>query len=479
VRPGPHLNRGDVEARAPFGRAVHVLRLILTCAATALATAGGVAVAGDAPPAREGIFVPEPRDAGDTLDAGEADWGPGGGDRIVTAFGDILHGRVVRIDSDGRLVIRAPYLDGEVYLLPDAVLRIELSDPQIEAARDRVVLTNGDYIGGELMRITDAGAVVESPAVGFIQAPRSMLRAISSGDSFALLLDSDFAGGDISPWETLRGSWRADGDVLAAIPAGRDAEQVLVAEVEQNRALTFEVQLVKPSRLNMHIRLFADTKEARENGNSITAVFEGDDLHVYRPRNGFTQRVAQAACHFTPKQDTSLRCAYDPASSEVMVWLNARQLLRALVRQPVSAGKYVGIASQNSVTIRRMTVYEGIVPPSAGPAEAEQNVEVVLLSNGDLIRATSVRLADSRLRIVTELGELTPRLDEVSRILFRTDGKMEPQGDTDVVVQTGSTRLALRLESMDADVLVGTSPVLGRVRLARSTVRSIVRRRPE
>ena len=116
----------------------------------------------------------------------------------------------------------------------------------------------------------------------------------------------------------------------------------------------------------------------------------------------------------------------------------------------------------------------GIVPPHGIKGNAAKDTETILLTNGDRFSSDGVQMAADQVTARIAAAELSFEMDKVRRIVFRTDGRMEPAGrPADVRVRMHRSKFVMELDTMTESALVGSSECLGKVKLSRSVVRQV------
>ena len=448
--------------------------LILTALLVTWAAPGRAAAAQGG----DGIFVPAPRNEGESLDDGQAGHlGPDSSPhRVVTRLGDSLRGHVLTIEETGSLRMVSPYFDGEARILLSGVASIMFAPRAVEFARDRVVLAGGDRIAGELIAVTDAAVLIETGAAGYIKVPRSAVQSIACSQETQLLLESEFALGEMGLWQPVSGTWRVAGGELTCQDGSRrgTGRSVIAARLDQDEAVTVEATARGNLRnLNCQISMFA-AGAASGGGNSAVVVhFLGTRLSVGYFRRGDYEAVETKALDLRDRRGAVLRCGYDPTANTVHAWVDETDLGEYRLPFNVNTGRYIVLSVQNELALPSIRVHHGIVPPSRTVAQPLPDRDTIVLANGDTVTVKSLAVEDGRARIATQIGELNVPLDEIAHIVFHTrdDHKVKPVGD--VVIRTATSRFTLKLHSMEADHLVGTSDVYGQVRLSRDLIRQI------
>ncbi len=395
-------------------------------------------------------------------------------DTVTTVLGDRLSGDVVGTDAQGKLGLAAPHYQGEVRVLVSALDRLALPCEHKESGDDRVVLANGDRITGEVVAITPELVILEADATGPLKVSRNVVSSIAFSRARTILVDSNFARGQMEPWFPQGSSdWSVIDGALACHTSGSRCG--VYVELEQKEAVTLEakVEALDGHSLYCELVLFADNKDSSYGGNSVFARFYSDRYYVKYAREGGTSTIVNRNFGRTVRAGV-LRLAYDPESGKAKVWVDSTELGEYSVPNRPAQGRYVMFCSSYSCRVSHMRVFRGILPASGDGGEADENKEIVEYQNQDRITALSVGLADGVFAAGTSYGELRCSVAKVSNVVFRKSGQEEPRRRKgDVWVDTPDSRFTLQFEKLDGEHLVGSAEHLGRVKVLRSAVKGI------
>jgi len=433
---------------------------------------GQVQEANVAPDGRK-IFVPEPKGAGESLDEAADQDRKEKGDTVTTVRGDRIVGRVLTLESDGKLRLTSPDFEGEVVVLASALDRVELTPTQGPKGDDEALLSNGDRIVGELLAITPEDIIVESEATGPLKISRRIIESISFSRTTTVTLESHFAEGRMAPWSALGGGWTVSDGALQCISYG--GLQTVFAKFEQQEPVTMEaqVQSTNGQYLNVELVLFADNKNGPYGHNSILARFYSSHFYLMSVQNGGQNSVTNRHMGRVLTNAT-LRAGYDPQESKLHVWVDSALLGEFPVPQKLAKGNYVMFCSRQPCRVTGLRVLRGIVPPSQAEGEPETDDHVVRFANKDRVAASDLALREGKLTLKTSFGEIGTQVDKVLNITFRSKGIEKPRRRKgDVWIETANSRYTLQFERLTPEHLLGKSSYLGEVKLLRSCLKRI------
>ena len=306
------------------------------------------------------IYVPEPRGKEETLDDSTGPSSGDGMDIVTTRHGDRLYGRVVSIEAGGKLRLTGPQFVGEALVEVAALDNVALSCKRKREDLDKLLITNGDRILGELVAITPDAVVVESDAMGVLKVRRKKVHRIVLSRRERTLIESNFAAGRMELWETRKGTWSIVEGGLAcqtthqpvyfgrgfegpirindeegwAVPqrnspraTGEDHYAGIFAPLEQKGSLTIEakVQDMGGSALSCSLVLLADAVQGGHGLNSVSVRFEGNEYSLELKRNGSTTKIGGSSLDRDMSKGV-LRMTCDPAAGKVRLWVDSTEL---------------------------------------------------------------------------------------------------------------------------------------------------------
>jgi len=430
------------------------------------------------------IFVPRPKDAGDTLDDSPGSAAADQVDVVTTVLGDRLLGSVVRIAAGGKLQLTGEQFEGEVQVDVGALDGVVLRSSDKDSGDDEVALTNGDRIIGQLSTIAPDGILIETQAAGQLRISPKVVRSITFSKGASVLAESNFPGGNLEPWQSRGGSWTVSEGALVCRNRGGSGNALFV-KLEQKEAVTLvaKVQSLEGNAVRCDLVLFADTtegvpNEGRYGRNSLFAMFQNSEYYLMCVNNGSTNSIVNR--NFGRQiQNGTLRLAYDPATGKAALWLDSAELGQYDVPTKPTSGQYVMFNSYFPLKVEYLTVYRGIVPPrgdddGAVGAAGTADEATVQFANKDRVSVASITLAEGEITFRTTYGELKCPVANVERILFGKKAQEEPRRrKDDIRVRTSAGRMTIQFDRLTADSLVGQSEFLGEVKLRRSAVREI------
>jgi len=442
-----------------------MVAIAFLAALTLVGRFGHVAAAG------EGIFVPPPKDAGDTLDTTRDPDETGGLETVRTVNGDVITGKVVEIGGDGVLRLAGPQFSGEVTVLRASLDTVDLYWTLGESALDKIVLTNGDYFLGEVTSISPKAVVLESEVAGIIKVPRNMVTSITFALGEGVLVRSNFINDRLKPWKVRGGKWQVeDGKLVNSSSGSGDAVHT---ELDQKEAVTFVAKVASDRELRCGLVLFADTTHGQYGRNSVYAAVYNNEYHVGYSRNGRNNTVARRSPGRKIKEGT-LRFAYDPETSKARIWLDSTDMGEIDIPHQRVKGRYVMFVSDYPCGASDLQVLRGIVPPHESIEGGEEETDIVEFTTKDQVSATDIALTDGKVVIKTAFGELKPAIEKLGQIVFRKkDRVVAPLGEGDVRVSTTGSRLTIRLKELTEKYLLGTSVWYGDVRIRRNAIKRI------
>jgi len=398
-----------------------------------------------AQPAPDVIFVPKPKDEGETLDENARTKDKAVGDVVTTIRGDKVVGRVVAIEG-GKLRLTAPHFVGEVVVEASALDRIQFTPTEEFRGADVVALSNGDSIAGQIVAITPEAVVIESEPTGPLRISRKIVTELAFSRRLGVSIESHFAQGRMEPWTAVGPGWTLADGVLQCTNYG--GQSCLVAPFEQDGPTTMvvDVQGISGRYINCELVLCADR-------NSVIARFYSSYFYLMYCRNGGTNSLTNRHIGRSTRSGT-LRFAYDPKTGKARAWLNTMDL-----------GEY---AVPNHVM-------KGIVPPSTTPARDKTiKAHVVHFVNNDRVAADEVTMADGKLQMKSALGDLSCPTERVASIVFRPDAVEKPRRRKgDVWVETTAGRLTMQFERLSPEFLFGKSSHFGQVKVRRNALKGL------
>ncbi|HPD17477.1 MAG TPA: hypothetical protein PLE19_21270 [Planctomycetota bacterium] len=419
------------------------------------------------------IFVPQPRGADDTLDDSAKGGKKGEGDVVTTIRGDKIVGKVLTIETGGKLHLTAPHFEGEVVILASALDTVELNPTEKAKGDDEVALSNDDRIVGEVASITPEAVIIETKATGPVKVDRKIIRSISFARGSVTALESNFESGKIEPWTARGGGWTVANGALTCNTQG-DCQTVF-AKFDQREAITMEAKVQATFGRYIHVELIlaADNTEGQYGTNSLIARFYASQFNLMVMQNGGMNSFADRHIGRLMTEAT-VRVAYDPASNKARAWLDSTDLGEYAVPGNVAPGKFVMFNARYPCRVTRLRVVQGVVGPTAVEKEETTDAHVVRFVNRDRVAATDLALAEGKLTLKTAFGDIAAEVGKVQNINFQTKGIEKPRRNKgDVLVETFDSRFTLQFERLTDQYLIGKSGSLGDVKVLRSCLKRI------
>jgi hypothetical protein len=297
-----------------------------------------------------------------------------------------------------------------------------------------------------------------------------------------MLVDSEFDTPSMFPWKPIRGEgWRSGSGALNSVANSRVRTQsvrAVAADIVQKEAVTMETNLVLNTSNTYNLSFFAADKTVPTPRTCISVSIARTRASVIVMRQGSSTSFGAANIAVRQGMEAKVLCSYDPLTGRIRAWINGRPLCDKVMPAPfLKTGNSVVFSSSGyyGVTISSLRLHRGLVAPTGRIDRADPNNDSVFIDNGDRYTAKSLSATKGKLHVEMAIGALDIDMAKVKRILFKTKGRTAAQvGDVNVTVRTAGSRLALKVTGMTADEIVGVSPVLGEVKLARSVLKELV-----
>jgi hypothetical protein len=239
-----------------------------------------------------------------------------------------------------------------------------------------------------------------------------------------------------------------------------------------------KVRSLSPYQAVCELALFCDTADGQPPDRSyirrgLQATFTGGTVAISQYSQAGGRQSLGSKSGVIVVGSGVCRMAYDPAAGKVRVWLDRVDLGAFDVPDKPVSGKYVLFEATQPIEIESLQVLRGVVPPPDEVKPVAGGV-TILMVNGDRLTARGVGLADGKLSLGMQGGELRLPIGAVKQILFPPPTGEDPRRRAaDVRVRVGASLLTLVVERLTADELIGRSEVLGDVKIRRAAVREI------
>jgi hypothetical protein len=415
------------------------------------------------------------------LDAQEASAEPAPdvpyGDSLLLTTGARMDCEIMTVGEDARMLLRAPFLDGEARVLLSHVQRIRLRSRSQEGGRDYVLMTNDDRLVGRATAITAQTVTVETEAMGTVEIPRNVVRSISSSRASESLVENDFRIDTLDPWRKLRGDWWVEDGVLGCNDSS-GPPYAITAQIAQDGPITLEVLVDASEQRRFYVELILFSSDTGSNflgRNCLHIGFTSTGYWINVRENNRQTRIGGGGNHEVANARRGLlRAAYDPGNGKVYVWGNAALLGEHMAKNAPQAGKFVIIRCNLPHKIEYIRLSSGISPPAGVTDDAAEDTAAIVLANGDRFSAKTLTMTDGVVTAGIALAELPFQMETVRRIVFCKAGSELPRRNRgDVRVHTHRSVITVKLQRLTADELIGTADYLGPVRVRRDAIRSI------
>ncbi|HUT36529.1 MAG TPA: hypothetical protein VNE39_23780 [Planctomycetota bacterium] len=419
-----------------------------------------------------GIFVPQPRGAGDTLDDSAKPGKAGTGDIVTTVRGDKIVGKVLTIETGGKLRLTAPHFEGEVVVLTSALDTVELQPKEKTKGDDVVELSNDDRIVGEVAAITPQAVIVETKATGPTKIARNIVRTINFARGVLTAIESNFESGKLDPW-TARGAWTVVNGAAQCNTQGNS--ETLFAKFDQKEAITMEAKVASTMGRYIHIELIlaADNTQGQYGTNSLIARFYASQFNLMTMQNGNMNSFMDRHIGRMMTQAT-VRVGYDPAANKIRAWLDNMDLGEYAVPGNLPPGKFVMLNARYPCRVSRLRVIQGISGPAKTEKEDTADAHVIHFVNRDRVAATEIGLADGKVTLKTAFGDISADAAKVQNIAFLAKAIEKPRRQKgDVMVETVDSCFTIQFERLTDEHLIGRSAYLGEVKVLRSCLKRV------
>ena len=419
------------------------------------------------------IFVPQPRGAGDSLDDSAKQGATAVGDVVTTVRGDKIIGKVLTIETGGRLRLTAPHFEGEVVILASALDTVELQPKEKSKGDDVVELSNDDRIVGEIAAITPDAVIVETKATGPIKIARNIVRSINFARGALTAIESNFESGKLEPWTARGGGWTVANGAAQCNTQG-DC-QTLFAKFDQKEPITMEAKVSATMQRYIHVELIlaSDNAEGQYGNNSLIARFYASQISLMVMQNGNMNSFMDRQIGRMMNEAT-VRVAYDPTANKVRAWVDNMDLGEHAVPGNIPAGKFVMFNARYPCRVNRLRVVQGIAGPSQADKEETTDAHIVRFVNRDRVAASHVGLADGKVTLKTTFGDVSADAAKVQSIAFLTKGAEKPRRQKgDVMIETADSRFTIQFDRLTDEHLVGKSAYLAEVKVLRSCLKRI------
>ncbi|MGO8703554.1 MAG: hypothetical protein ACLQVA_07030 [Candidatus Brocadiia bacterium] len=434
-----------------------------------------------------GIFVPKPRGSEDSFDPNAA---PAAqlGTTIFGRAGDRLTGSVNSI-ANGVVRFSGPFFDQEVGIFTDAVRDIQFpAVGSAESGRDLVVLTNDDRLFGKIQGMTPDDVAFDSTSAGFLKISKRCIKQMWFQGSVDALARTNFTTGQPGPLQIDRGGWQIAGGALRISSSPFTA----TVPLDQSSAVTVVIEFARMGQ-SWSLSLFADEpgrgdSDAPLRGGARSGFgVEGNALILGLAQNGYSIVALKAAdpqhnpivtgLAAKPPETQEVRFAYDPATSDVRLWVNGQIVNETKAPTAPKQGKYVVFSTyRDNSDLKSFSVLEGVVAPGKVIEETDPNFETVFYQSGERMHAKSIVLADGAFAVQTNFSDKplsVPAEKVVSVSTSKAERETLPPPEHPVQICLAKSLITVELIELTAKTAVARSPYLGDIKIVREAIQSL------
>jgi len=409
------------------------------------------------------------------------------GSVMTLANGTILPATFASADSN-LAIVTAPWLTGAAKIKLQELVRLDLLRVgRPEPGNEKLFLTDGSQIAGTLQEISADAFELRTKSLGAFKPARKFVRSVCTNRETGVIDATDFTCGAMGKWRPIGGEWEFLRDGLLSVHGS--GSRGLVLALADDGPITVEVAVHHASNnASPFPQLgFCTTKPAVYKHLSDGLFFEGllfnfgpTGVRASTPTQKkkrpppITMKHPATRPFFTPGRGATT-IAWDPATSMATAWGDGRFLATTALEAGPKGVKYIVLGTDyNAVVFDSVRVWKGIVAPPAADELAIADKDVALDKKGKAAGAGKITMADGKVRIPTDTGDLTCPLAELGSILTARNARMViARKPEHVRVGLARSVILLRLKSMDAEFLEGVSPTLGSVCIPRDAVRWI------
>jgi len=420
------------------------------------------------------IFVPAPRDAGETLDSSTRSSFGKARDRLTTFQGDRISGEVIDIESGGLLRLRSAQFREETRIKVSELDRVTFRPKKSPVEEHVLILTNGDRIACTVVSIGPESVAIESEAFGVAKVSRAVVKEVKFASRQNECIESDFEDGEMDPWALKQGAWTVSDGALVTL--SDNTEHWVSAKLDQEEPMTMEVQYetIHGSCANLTLVMFSDDPDSSYGTNSVYCSMECGTLRLGSGRTRGNRNNFWGNGIGNPGMKGTLRMAYDPEDARMKVWLDGEQKADQVVPDRPTTGSYVTFMSRCHVKVNRLRVLKGFLSPSEDADKSAPKEDVLVLRNKDRLSIGSVAMQDDNIKAGTGYGDLDLPMARVDTIIFRGEGQEEPRRRTeDVKVVIRRSVFALRFEKLTETLFLGKADHLGEIKIPRDILKEI------
>ena len=428
-------------------------------------------------------------------------------DLLEFLSGDTLRGKYLGWDSTG---IRWQHegVAGELRVIPDKIRKFRLSRiPQKapKTSQARLVLHNGDRFSVNLLEMDAEKGVFQSWYAGNLTIPRSAISNLTlfmaSGDLLyhgptglegwhqssplragllirnqLVLADGDgVAAREERREEEQAPAWTFTGDALEALRPG-----AIGRNLKLPRQSSVSLELEAPNTPAFSLHLYADAVDKFTGMNALSFTFSGRMVYLRRSlANGGSRQISSV--------EHTKFAAGGPARVKLTICTDLDQQILAfyiddlLLRKFSIGGQVEGLgtgliiqqqsAASLKVTHLAVNRWNGVTEEVAATPSVLKE-DLILLNNRDKISGQLLTVHKGQAAFQTAFSKIEIPLERIQLIAFAPPSAAPRETQRQARVLLGDAgRLTLQIRQWDEEVIEGTSPLLGPLKLnARAVV---------
>jgi len=396
--------------------------------------------------------------------------------RMTLPNGTPLHVSVGSV-KDGKATVTAPWLVGPAVAPIPALARLDMGRTAMVVLQDETVyLSDGSTLGCAMKALDPKTCTFKSPILGALSVPRSQVAAITTGNTGGLVLAHDFAGGKLPEGSVKHQRWKSDARGLVAWSPKKPC--VLGIPMTHAGPMTVELVLkIDPNvtRLCSAVTAYAPdvVRDAGEQ-KGLKVVVTNSSISA-SSRSGYVPRLTAGREPFFRPEGGTVMLNFSPSAGTIQCRVDDRLIgeLKKPYKPKGPAFLVLTVYGTGGGTIiESLRVWKGLALGGAGAFEAAKLEDVIVLVDGKRSPAGRVAIADGKVAGANGVGYAMTEMSTIAlAAATRTDVARGPEHAT---VRMAGGNILMRVEALDAEFLTGTSPILGKLRIPRAAVQSIV-----
>jgi len=395
-------------------------------------------------------------------------------DAVFFANGDVLSGRVLKIDEDV-VHFEAKMVEGTVKIPFESLKRLELQRrlPGEDEGDDEIALVEGGRFRVSIERTEGENLLYRTGSSSDSARevlPLDRIACVALGGEPQVILQEEFAEGTHVAFVKDQGDWVVDQGLFLRI-GSTPHEAKAYANVRQWGRMRYCWTL--------------DTTKRRCGGMYILAADQGasagDAYQIYLEGNGLVVnkvtkrgRFQSFFCQVTSvKPRARFEVEYNCETGQMGIWLDGRRMANLRDRSPIASGKYVVLRAVGNAAFDDVRV-ECLGGGGAALSEEEKGKDVVLVRNGDRIFGNVKGISEGEVIVMAEGegGEVKADRRMVSQIVF--GGRTSPAAKGAGIVFWNANRLAGKVRSLGDHAVVVENETVGKLTFDVAWVEEIV-----